>query len=202
MELARIAGFLHDIGNVVNRADHAQSGAIMAFQLLTGMGMPAKEIGYVVSAIGHHDEGTAFPVNAIAAAVILADKSDVRRSRVRNKENTTFYIHDRVNYAVEKSSLILNRSSRTISLILSIDTGGYALAHAIQPNDPDIANYSAIILASMMGPTIAFNNPSAWVLWTPKISVSWQLAPSLVSSASLSPVSSGVLRLVLTLAWS
>lgn len=75
-----IAGFLHDIGNVVNRADHAQSGAIMAFQLLTGMGMPAKEIGYVVSAIGHHDEGTAFPVNAIAAAVILADKSDVRRA--------------------------------------------------------------------------------------------------------------------------
>ena len=69
VELARIAGFLHDIGNVVNRADHAQSGAIMAFQLLTGMGMPAKEIGYVVSAIGHHDEGTAFPVNAIAAAV-------------------------------------------------------------------------------------------------------------------------------------
>ena len=107
VELARIAGFLHDIGNVVNRADHAQSGAIMAFQLLTGMGMPAKEIGYVVSAIGHHDEGTAFPVNAIAAAVILADKSDVRRSRVRNKENTTFDIHDRVNYAVEKSSLIL-----------------------------------------------------------------------------------------------
>ena len=122
VELARIAGFMHDIGNVVNRADHAQSGAIMAFQLLTGMGMPAKEIGYVVSAIGHHDEGTAFPVNAIAAAVILADKSDVRRSRVRNKENTTFDIHDRVNYAVEKSSLILNRSARTISLILSIDT--------------------------------------------------------------------------------
>ena len=121
-ELAKIAGYMHDIGNVVNRVDHAQSGAIMAFQLLTGMGMPAKEIGYVVSAIGHHDEGTAFPVNAIAAAVILADKSDVRRSRVRNKENTTFDIHDRVNYAVEKSSLILNRSARTISLILSIDT--------------------------------------------------------------------------------
>ena len=122
VELARIAGFMHDIGNVVNRADHAQSGASMAFQLLTGRGMPAKEIGYVVSAIGHHDEGTAFPVNAIAAAVILADKSDVRRSRVRNKENSTFDIHDRVNYAVEKSSLILNRSARTISLILSIDT--------------------------------------------------------------------------------
>lgn len=122
VELARISGFLHDIGNVVNRADHAQSGAIMAFQLLTAMGMPAKEVGYVVSAIGHLDESTAFPVNAIAAAVILADKSDVRRSRVRNKENTAFDIHDRVNYAVEKSSLILNRSAGTISLILSIDT--------------------------------------------------------------------------------
>ena len=122
IELARIAGFMHDIGNVVNRSDHAQSGAIMAFQILTGLGMSAKEVAYVVSAIGHHDEGTAFPVNAIAAAVILADKSDVRRSRVRNKEIATFDIHDRVNYAVEKSSLILNRSARTISLALSIDT--------------------------------------------------------------------------------
>lgn len=122
VELARIAGFLHDIGNVVNRADHAQSGAIMAFQLLTGMGMPAKEIGYVVSAIGHHDEGTAFPVNAIAAAVILADKSDVRRSRVRNKENTTFDIHDRVNYSVERSEVLLDVESKTITLSLSINT--------------------------------------------------------------------------------
>ena len=123
VELARIAGFLHDIGNVVNRADHAQSGAIMAFQLLTGMGMPAKEIGYVVSAIGHHDEGTAFPVNAIAAAVILADKSDVRRSRVRNKENTTFDIHDRVNYAVTDQTLKINTDKRVISLNLQLDTG-------------------------------------------------------------------------------
>lgn len=122
VELARIAGFLHDIGNVVNRADHAQSGAIMAFQLLTGMGMPAKEIGYVVSAIGHHDEGTAFPVNAIAAAVILADKSDVRRSRVRNKENSTFDIHDRVNYSVERSEVLLDVESKTITLSLSINT--------------------------------------------------------------------------------
>lgn len=122
VELARIAGFLHDIGNVVNRADHAQSGAIMAFQLLTGMGMPAKEIGYVVSAIGHHDEGTAFPVNAIAAAVILADKSDVRRSRVRNKENTTFDIHDRVNYAVEQSTVALDLEAKTFTLTLTINT--------------------------------------------------------------------------------
>ena len=122
VELARIAGFLHDIGNVVNRADHAQSGAIMAFQLLTGMGMPAKEIGYVVSAIGHHDEGTAFPVNAIAAAVILADKSDVRRSRVRNKDMSTFDIHDRVNYSVERSEVLLDLPGRTVTLSLSINT--------------------------------------------------------------------------------
>lgn len=122
VELARIAGFLHDIGNVVNRADHAQSGAIMAFQLLTGMGMPAKEIGYVVSAIGHHDEGTAFPVNAIAAAVILADKSDVRRSRVRNKEHQSFDIHDRVNYAAERSELTLDPERRTLTLSLGINT--------------------------------------------------------------------------------
>lgn len=122
VELARIAGFLHDIGNVVNRADHAQSGAIMAFQLLTGMGMPAKEIGYVVSAIGHHDEGTAFPVNAIAAAVILADKSDVRRSRVRNNDVINFDIHDRVNYAVERSEVLLDTVSGTVTLSLTINT--------------------------------------------------------------------------------
>ena len=122
VELARIAGFLHDIGNVVNRADHAQSGAIMAFQLLTGMGMPAKEIGYVVSAIGHHDEGTAFPVNAIAAAVILADKSDVRRSRVRNQDIASFDIHDRVNYSVKKSRLKINEERSLIKLKLSVDT--------------------------------------------------------------------------------
>ena len=122
VELARIAGFLHDIGNVVNRADHAQSGAIMAFQLLTGMGMPAKEIGYVVSAIGHHDEGTAFPVNAIAAALILADKTDVRRSRVRNKEHQSFDIHDRVNYAAERSELTLDPERRTLTLSLGINT--------------------------------------------------------------------------------
>ena len=122
IELARIAGFMHDIGNVVNRSDHAQSGAIMAFQILTGLGMSAKEVAYVVSAIGHHDEGTAFPVNAIAAAVILADKSDVRRSRVRNKEIATFDIHDRVNYSVTKAELKINESKTLIKLKLHIDT--------------------------------------------------------------------------------
>ena len=122
VELAKIAAFMHDIGNVVNRHDHAISGATMAFRILDKMGMEPSDVAAVITAIGHHDDSTAFPVNAVAAALILADKTDVRRSRVRNKENTAFDIHDRVNYAVEKSSLILNRSAATISLILSIDT--------------------------------------------------------------------------------
>lgn len=100
VELARIAGYLHDIGNIVNRADHAQSGAIMAFRLLDQMGADIEDIATIISAIGNHDEATAFPVNAVAAALILADKTDVRRSRVRNSDFATFDIHDRVNYAV------------------------------------------------------------------------------------------------------
>ena len=103
-ELAWIAGYMHDIGNVINRIDHAQSGAVMAFRILDKLGMPADEIATVCSAIGNHDESTAFPVNAVAAALILADKTDVRRTRVRNRDKATFDIHDRVNYAVEKAS--------------------------------------------------------------------------------------------------
>ena len=122
VELAQIAGFLHDIGNCINRVDHAQSGALMAFHILTSMGMPPEEVAKIIAAIGNHDESSAVPVSAVAAALILADKTDVRRSRVRNRNIASFDIHDRVNYAVEKSSLILNRSARTISLILSIDT--------------------------------------------------------------------------------
>ena len=122
VELGMIAAYLHDIGNLVNRAEHSQSGAVMAFRILDKLGMPADEIATVCSAIGNHDESTAFPVNAVAAALILADKTDVRRTRVRNRDKASFDIHDRVNYAVEKSSLILNRSARTISLALSIDT--------------------------------------------------------------------------------
>lgn len=125
VELARIAGYLHDIGNVVNRTDHAQSGALIAFRLLDKMGMPPEEVAIVVSAIGHHDEETAFPVNEVAAALILADKSDVRRSRVRGTDPAAidFDIHDRVNYAVVKSSLELKSEEKTITLDLSIDTG-------------------------------------------------------------------------------
>lgn len=121
VELAKIAAHLHDIGNVVNRVDHAQSGAVMAFRLLDKLGMEAEEVAMVVTAIGHHDEGTAFPVNEVAAALILADKSDVRRSRVRNDEQASFDIHDRVNYAVEKSSLTLNAGASTVTLELVID---------------------------------------------------------------------------------
>lgn len=126
-ELAQIAGYMHDIGNVVNRVDHAQSGAIMAFRILDNMGMDVTEIATVISAIGNHDESTAVPVNEVAAALILADKSDVRRSRVRNRDFATFDIHDRVNYSVESSSLTLNEQTKEIMLNLTIDTSVCAL---------------------------------------------------------------------------
>ena len=122
VELARIAGFLHDIGNVVNRSDHAQSGALMAFTILNKMQMHPAEIALVVAAIGNHDEGTASAVNPIAAALILSDKSDVRRSRVRDKETVAADIHDRVNYAVERSELEIHLENRTVVLNIVIDT--------------------------------------------------------------------------------
>ena len=121
-ELARIAGFMHDIGNVVNRHDHAQTGAVMAFRILDKMGMPPADVAAVITAIGHHDDPTAFPVNPVAAALILADKTDVRRSRVRNRATISFDIHDRVNYAVEQSDLTLDTQARTLTLELTIDT--------------------------------------------------------------------------------
>lgn len=120
--LARIAGYMHDIGNMVNRVDHAQSGAIISYQILDKMGMPPEDIAIVVSAIGNHDEHTAYPVNSVAAALILADKTDVRRSRVRNKENIKFDIHDRVNYAVKKAVTSLDTVKHTLTLNLEIDT--------------------------------------------------------------------------------
>jgi len=121
VELVRIAGYLHDIGNLVNRIDHSQSGAVMAFRILTDLGMPPEDIATVVTAIGNHDEGTGVPVNPVAAALILADKSDVRRSRVRNKDISTFDIHDRVNYSVEKSVLKINTDKTMVKLKLEID---------------------------------------------------------------------------------
>ncbi len=122
IELARIAGYLHDIGNLVNREEHSQSGALMAFSILDDMGMPAEDIATITTAIGNHDEGTGVPVNAVAAALILADKSDVRRSRVRNDDTTTFDIHDRVNYSVRKSELRINEEHTAVKLDLTIDT--------------------------------------------------------------------------------
>lgn len=122
VELARIAGYLHDIGNLINRVDHSQSGGIMAFKILRDMGMPAEEIATIVTAIGNHDEGTGVPVDMVAAALILADKSDVRRSRVRNDDMATFDIHDRVNYSVVDSSLDINTEDKTVRLTLKIDT--------------------------------------------------------------------------------
>jgi len=122
IELAKMAAYMHDIGNVINRADHAQSGAIMTFRILDKMGMDANDVATVITAIGNHDEATAFPVNAVAAATIIADKTDVRRSRVRNRETIYNDIHDRVNYAVERSSLELDKEAKTLTLYLTIDT--------------------------------------------------------------------------------
>ena len=121
-ELAAIAGYLHDIGNVINRVDHAQSGAIMAFRILDHMNAVPDDIATVITAIGNHDESTAFPVNPVAAALILADKTDVRSSRVRNKDMATFDIHDRVNYAVTRAALNIV-PEQEIGLDLTIDTG-------------------------------------------------------------------------------
>ena len=121
-ELAQIAGYMHDIGNVVNRIDHAQSGAIMSFRILDHLGMDATEIAEIVSAIGNHDESTAVPISPLSAALILADKSDVRRSRVRNSDPATFDIHDRVNFAVTDASLTLFKDQRDVVLSIQLDT--------------------------------------------------------------------------------
>jgi len=122
IELTKIAAYLHDIGNLVNRTDHSQSGAVMAFRILDHMEMDPADIATVVTAIGNHDEGTGVPVNAVAAALILADKSDVRRNRVRNRDIATFDIHDRVNYSVEHSALYVLKEEKVALLELTVDT--------------------------------------------------------------------------------
>ena len=139
IELAKIAGYLHDIGNIVNRKEHSQSGAVMAFRILDNMDMDAEDIATVVTAIGNHDEGEGEAVNAVSAAIILADKTDVRRSRVRNSDITSFDIHDRVNYSVIKSSVNINEEKTTISLELEIGT-------QISP----VMNYFEIFLKRMI----------------------------------------------------
>lgn len=121
-ELAWIAGYMHDIGNIVNRVDHAQSGAVMAFRILDKLGCDPEELSTIVSAIGNHDEKTAFPVNEVAAALILGDKTDVRRSRVRNQDPASFDIHDRVNFAVTEAHTILNKEKKAVTLEVTIDS--------------------------------------------------------------------------------
>ena len=122
VELAKIAGYLHDIGNLINRSEHSQSGALLAFSLLQARGFSPLEIAEICTAIGNHDEGTGEPVSDISAALILADKSDVRRSRVRNQDFATFDIHDRVNFSVTESALHLDAEQKNVELTLTVDT--------------------------------------------------------------------------------
>lgn len=122
IELAKIAGYLHDIGNCINRADHAHNGAMLAYNILARMGMPIKERAEIMMAIGNHDEKTGNAVSAISAAIIIADKSDAHRSRVTNKNIASFDIHDKVNYAVTDSKLIVDKENRKVTLALTIDT--------------------------------------------------------------------------------
>lgn len=122
VELAKIAGYLHDIGNLVNRVDHSQSGALMAFRILDKMNFDPEEIAVITTAIGNHDEGTGVPVSAVAAALILADKSDVRRTRVRCKADIAFDAHDRVNYSVTKADMTINEARTVLKLELTVDT--------------------------------------------------------------------------------
>ena len=122
VELAKIAGYIHDIGNMVNREEHAQTGACLCFNILTRLGMEPEEIATVVSAVGNHDEEVGSPINPVSAALILGDKTDVRRSRVRNTDFATFDIHDRVNYAVEKATVKVDGVDKSIELELTIDT--------------------------------------------------------------------------------
>ena len=139
VEIVQIAAFLHDIGNMVNRKDHAQSGAVMAFRILDNLGFEAFDIALIVSAIGNHDETEGIPVNAVTAALILADKSDVRRSRVRSINENSFDIHDRVNYSVTESHLSINDEKNTVTLSLTID-----------PHYSSVMDYFEIFLGRML----------------------------------------------------
>jgi hypothetical protein len=138
-ELAAIAGYLHDIGNAVNRTDHAQSGALLANGILGRLGMDPTEKIEVIAAIGNHHETDGNPVSPISAALILADKSDVHRYRVRTPESLKFDIHDRVNFAATKSWLVVNEDDKTITLDLTID-----------PNISSVMEYFEIFLSRMI----------------------------------------------------
>lgn len=121
IELAKIAGYMHDIGNCVNRVDHAHSGAILAYQILKEMGMNVQDRTEIMMAIGNHDEQTGTAVSDISAALILADKSDVHRDRVVNTNMSTFDKHDKVNYAVTNADFIIDKEQRKVTLDLTID---------------------------------------------------------------------------------
>ena len=142
VELVRIAGYLHDIGNLINRVDHSQSGALLAFSAFGGARNSAEDISLIVTAIGNHDEGTGVPVNAVAAALILADKCDVRRSRVRNRNISTFDIHDRVNYSVTESNIRIDDSKATLSLNLTMTRSIAPLWIIRNIHDPHEALYA------------------------------------------------------------
>ena len=121
IELSRIAGYMHDIGNSINRHDHAHSGAALAYQILKGMRMPLEDILVIVTAIGHHDESTGTAVDVVSAALILADKTDVRRNRVQNPNIASFDAHDRVNYAALCTSLEIKEEKKVIQIELELD---------------------------------------------------------------------------------
>lgn len=121
-ELAQIAGYMHDIGNIINRMDHAHNGAMMAYKLLNDMKADVSDIAVIINAIGNHDEKSAYAINPITAAMIIADKSDVRKTRVRNQNEKNFDIHDRVNHSVKESSLNIQKENSEIALRLKIDT--------------------------------------------------------------------------------
>lgn len=121
IELAKIAGYMHDIGNCINRTDHAHSGALLARSILVERNMPTKQIAKVITAIGQHDEKTGTPVDPISAAIILADKTDVRRNRVRNKNKAAFDKHDTVNYAVEHAKLTIDKEKKSIVFAIELD---------------------------------------------------------------------------------
>jgi uncharacterized protein len=138
-ELASVAGYLHDVGNVVSRQNHPQSSALIAMPLLTEMGLPLEDVGLVVGAIGNHEEELGRPVSPVSAAVNIADKSDVHRSRVRKAGQVVMDIHDRVNFAVRHSFVRVDAEQRTVTLELDIDT-----------NVSDILEYFEIFLTRMM----------------------------------------------------
>lgn len=121
IELSRIAGFMHDIGNSINRTDHAHSGAILSYSILKDLGMGIEDAITIASAIGHHDEKTGTAIDAVSAALILADKTDVRRNRVRNTIMSSFDAHDRVNYAVKTSKLTINSEKKSIKMEMELD---------------------------------------------------------------------------------